>query len=331
MTYLDTVGVDVSKRTIDVTIFSAELHRQFNNDSKGFNQLLKWVKKSIMTEIDKVLFCCEHTGMYSLEFSLFCHQNNLSLVMESGLRIKKSQGLQRGKNDQIDSKMIAEYAFEKKHKLRLYSLPSAKLLNLKRLLTLRKHLVRTRTGHKVSLKECKYVLRKKDNQTLFSCHEKMINYITKQVQKVEQDILQLINSDEVLRKQYILITSIKGIGFVIAVTLIVYTGAFSKFDTWRQFSCYIGTAPFAVQSGSSLKSKGRLHSWGHRELKSIIHLGASSSIISNPEMKKYYQERVAQGKSKMSTLNIIRNKLLARIFAVVKRGTPYIETHGYAA
>ena len=331
MTYLDTVGIDISKKTIDASIFSAELHRQVSNDTKGLNQLLKWVIKNIKTSIDQVLFCCEHTGIYSLQLSSFCHQHNLSLVIESGLRIKKSQGLQRGKNDKIDSKMIAEYAFEKKHKLNLYSLPSTNLLNLQRLLTLRKHLVRARSGHKVRLKECKYVLKKKDNQVLFSCHEKMINYITKQIEKVEKDILQVINADEILKKQYRLITSIKGVGFVIAVSLIVYTAAFSKFDTWRQFSCYIGTAPFSVQSGTSLKTKARLHAFGHRGLKSIIHLGAVSSIISNPELRKYYQRRVAEGKSKMSTLNIIRNKLLARIFAVIKRDTPYVETHGYAA
>jgi hypothetical protein len=47
-------------------------------------------------------------------------------------------------------------------------------------------------------------------------------------------------------------------------------------------------------------------------------------------MKAYYQRRVENGKNKMSTLNIIRNKLLARAFAVVDRGTPYVNTMRYA-
>jgi transposase len=46
---------------------------------------------------------------------------------------------------------------------------------------------------------------------------------------------------------------------------------------------------------------------------------AISAIQHNPEMKMYYQKRVLEGKSKMSTVNIIRNKLIARVFAVVKR------------
>ena len=48
-------------------------------------------------------------------------------------------------------------------------------------------------------------------------------------------------------------------------------------------------------------------------------------------MKAYYQNRIAQGKNKMSTINIIRNKILARVFPVVKRGTPYLDTMKYAA
>jgi len=48
-------------------------------------------------------------------------------------------------------------------------------------------------------------------------------------------------------------------------------------------------------------------------------------------MKLYYQRRINEGKSEMSTLNIVRNKLLARIFAVIERGTPYVETYKFAA
>lgn len=48
------------------------------------------------------------------------------------------------------------------------------------------------------------------------------------------------------------------------------------------------------------------------------------------EMKIYYTRRIEEGKSKMSTLNIIRNKLLARTFAVVNRNSSYVDTLKYA-
>jgi len=48
-------------------------------------------------------------------------------------------------------------------------------------------------------------------------------------------------------------------------------------------------------------------------------------------MKNYYTQRVDKGKNKMSTINVIRNKLLSRIFSVIKRQTPYIDTMKFAA
>ncbi len=58
---------------------------------------------------------------------------------------------------------------------------------------------------------------------------------------------------------------------------------------------------------------------------------AITAIQHNPEMEKYYLKRIEIGKSKMSTINIIRNKLIARIFAVVNRQTPYVDTMRFVA
>ena len=63
-------------------------------------------------------------------------------------------------------------------------------------------------------------------------------------------------------------------------------------------------------------------------LKRTLHLAAMSSTQYVPDLKKYYERKVAEGKSKMCVINAIRNKLLQRVLAVIKRGTPYI--HDYA-
>ena len=61
-------------------------------------------------------------------------------------------------------------------------------------------------------------------------------------------------------------------------------------------------------------------------MKSLLSSCASYAVQYNPEMKAYYEKRIYEGKHSMSTLNIIRNKILARIFARAKRGTSYINT-----
>ena len=53
-------------------------------------------------------------------------------------------------------------------------------------------------------------------------------------------------------------------------------------------------------------------------------MAAISAIQHDPELKEKYQQKLKQGKAKMCALNIIRAKLIERIFAVIKRQSPYI-------
>jgi len=66
-------------------------------------------------------------------------------------------------------------------------------------------------------------------------------------------------------------------------------------------------------------------------MKSLLNVASMSAIQLKGEYKNYYQRRCDEGKNKMSSLNIIRNKLVFRAFAVVKRGTPYVNLSTFAA
>ena len=113
--------------------------------------------------------------------------------------------------------------------------------------------------------------------------------------------------------------------------MIAYTDGFTKFDTWRKFASYCGIAPFPNKSGTSLIGRTKISHLANKKVKSILDLCAKSAIQHNSEMKRYYNKRIEQGKNKMSTINIIRNKLLSRIFAVVQRKSPYVDFMKYAA
>src|SRR5437868_14439266 len=102
------IGIDISKATLDVSCFSSshitDIHYdQFSNSSKGFLQLLKWLKqksKDVSEEDWRV--CMENTGMYSLELNCFLHEKGIWQSMENALQIKRSMGVQRGKTDKAD-------------------------------------------------------------------------------------------------------------------------------------------------------------------------------------------------------------------------------------
>ena len=52
-------------------------------------------------------------------------------------------------------------------------------------------------------------------------------------------------------------------------------------------------------------------------------MSAMSAIRYNKDLKKYYERKILEGKNKMATLNAVRNKLIHRMFAVIKNQKPY--------
>ena len=64
-------------------------------------------------------------------------------------------------------------------------------------------------------------------------------------------------------------------------------------------------------------------------MKKLLHLAAVNASYYDPELHEYYCRRLSEGKSGMTILNIIRNKLVARVFAIVKRASPYVNIKQY--
>jgi transposase len=152
----------------------------------------------------------------------------------------------------------------------------------------------------------------------------MITNLTKEITAIEALIGELINADKALKQISDLIQSIKGVGLIIAASIICYTNNFKRFVNARKFNCYAGLAPFKHESGTSIKGKTRVSHLANKELKTLLNLAAWCAIRHDTELKKYYKRRVAEGIKKMSCMNIIRSKIVSRIFAIAKRKTPFV-------
>ena len=324
------IGIDVSKLTMDCCHHSSGSYKEFDNNIDGIASMVSWSLQVSVVSKNKLLFIFEHTGLYSDQLIQFLGSGDYLFNVVPGLEIKRSLGIARGKDDRADAKRIALYGHRVKDEVKPFQIPSKTLDTLKRLMSMRKKLVTQRAGYTALLKEQKRVLSKQHNKVLFRVHQKMIITLDKQITIVEQEMKHLIEEDSELQNLYRLITSVKGIGGVTARFLIVYTTGFKSFETWRKFASYCGIAPFPYRSGTSIRGRTKVSHLANKEGKSLLSMCAVSAIQSNPEMKAYYNRRIDQGKNKMSTINIIRNKLLARAFAAVQRGTPYVDTMKFA-
>lgn len=325
------IGIDVSKSTLDVFLHSLNSYFKVPNTNKGFALLIEESCTQLACKPSSLYYCFEDTGRYSRPLAALLSESGISFTMASALEIKKSLGLKRGKSDKADAKAIAGFAWQKRDTLQPTQLCTGMVSQLRQLLTLRDKLIRNRTGYKNSISDLKDVFSDGETEFVKKVHVEAIAYLDEQVKKVNKEIERIISTDENWNRNYRLIQSVKGIGPVLAKYLIIYTANFNRINNAKSLACYAGIAPFEYSSGTSIKGRTRVHPFANKQLKTLLNMAALTSIGMKGEYKTYYQRRTEEGKNKMSTINIIRNKLVSRVYAVVKRQTPYVDLSKFAA
>lgn len=323
------VGVDVSKETLDVAIHGTREHIRIANSSKGFKQLQSWLK-SLSIGLKDCWFVLEYTGGYEYKLIQFCQSKQVKFTRVPGLEIKKSLGMQRGKNDKIDARRIGEYGYEKKNRLKVSRVPATSIVRLKQLLTQRSGFVNDRKAHEHRMKEMMSMMDYKANDPIVKQYQQAVAFANKMVKKSEAQIEGVIKSDAALTRNYQLITSIPGIGPVNGWMTIAYTDNFENFANGRKYGAYCGVVPYEHRSGTSIRGKSRVSHMANKPLKADLGMAAKAAINHDPEMKEYYQRRAAMGKHHMSIINEVKFKLILRMFAVVNKGEVYVKNQKLA-
>lgn len=313
------IGADISKKTIDLFCYGLNVHLRITNDVNGFKKLQAWLRKLGLRTPAIVM---EHTGYYSYHFENFLHQNQIRFSKVSALAIKKSMGLVRGKNDKIDAQRIARFGYEKQDKLHPETLAEPQLQRLQILVSTRALLVKQRSSLMCAVKEHQIILQPTDIVIQGQC--RLITELSNQIKDLEKQMKELLHKPGSIADSFRLLTSITGIGLIIGATVLIKTKNFTRFTNRKKFSCYCGSAPFEHSSGTSIKKKTRISHLADKTMKTLLTQAAKTAIQYDKELKAFYERRIAMGKSKKSTINIVRNKIIYRMFAVVKRQTPFI-------
>ena len=63
----------------------------------------------------------------------------------------------------------------------------------------------------------------------------------------------------------------------------------------------------------------------NKKLKCNLHMASLTAVKLDADLRAYYERKVAEGKNKMSVLNAVKNKLLARVVAVVNKQQEYVK------
>lgn len=313
------IGIDISKSHLDVFVHDDQIKvsHVLDNTPKAVAKFFK------QFNTESTYVAMENTGRYNWPIYEALASFHGHVYVISPLHLKKSMGLVRGKNDKIDAIRIASFIEKNYATLPPWKpLPDA-IKKIKILLSERN--LRINQKKQLDQQTASYGLLKGTglDQSLKKLNQQLIKNLKAQIEVLEKEIQSIIQADETLSIQAELVGSIPGVGKVLTWMLLSATEGFQRITEPRKFACYCGVVPFEHQSGTSIRGRTRVSMFADKKLKSILHMAAMRAVRLRNDLQVYYQRKVAEGKNKMSVLNAVRNKIIHRVFAVIKSQIPY--------
>ncbi len=326
------LGVDISKdhfnfclmlSTFDI-IWEGEIANQPDAIFQFINQLLK---REEVSGIDEIILVMEHTGIYVQHLVRCWSGKSGSLAIEPATKVSEHLGGQLGweeKTDELDARRLAEYGFRFRDKLNLWKAKPHTLELLQRLHRQRSRLIDAINILEVPIKESHQFDTLAISENLKNNQAQSIKALKGDLKKIEKQLHNLITQDPVLKDLFEQIVSVDGVGPVTAREVIIATCAFTKFTPQqaKSFARYAGVVTRKKRSGK-MKKKDRIPNRANKKVKTVLTLGATSLIGTTSDLGRFYNKKIAEGKAHFSVINAMRNKLILRIFAVVRNEVMY--------
>ena len=332
---VECIGVDVSKKTLDVALYRGKVdwndgHIKVDNNVSGYKELKKWLRLK-NAEKSRLRICMEATGLYTQDFRSGLEQEGIAYYIVDPKRMHhfapplSIKGIRQTKTDKADAFRIAIYCSLFHDSMEPSRLPSVAYFKLKRLLAERRQYVKQSVLYKQQLSDISIY----DTVSSRMRKEKEVENLKDDIRQTDKEMKSIIDSDPAIKRNYDLLTSIIGVGIVVAATTIVLTENFTTFTNPRKYASYIAIAPFPHESGTSVRGATRVSKQGFRQAKADLSVSVLNAITHDAELREYWQRKKAEGKHTGVILNAVKFKMVLRMFAVVKRGKPYVNTKGY--
>jgi transposase len=289
------VGIDVSRATLDVFIHPQQTHFVVANDPLGIETL-----RQRMRALPGSRIVLEATGGLEFRAARALADAGCTVSRISPARIhafRKSLG-KHAKTDKLDAALLARYAAIMEPEDR--PLPSQADQALRDLAARRRQVVELIGMERNRLKQA-------SDPFIVDSLNAMLAVLTAQRKAIEAALIAAIAADPATRRRFEILTSIKGIGPVVATTLVTDMPELGRLNR-RQIASLAGLAPHDRQSGTSL-DKSAIRG-GRPCVRVALYMAALVASRANPDAKAFYQTLVANGKNKKLALIATARKLV---------------------
>jgi transposase len=298
-----TIGIDISKDTLDVHLHPAGIGRQFPNDRKGHTQLVTWATPYQPT---RIVF--EATGRYHRALEMALGKAGSPAVKINPLqarRFAEATG-KRVKTDPIDAAMLARFGAIMRPEI-----PPAKdetIDMLAELLAARRGLVKDRTSASNRGKSLTLAMLKRQCEQ----HRKQID---SQIDAIDREWMSVLAANPTLKRRLDILLSIPGVGAATAIALLVDMPELGTMDA-KQAASLAGLAPVTRQSGN-WNGKSFIQG-GRASIRQAIYMPALVAIRFNPQLKEKYEALRRAGKAAKVAIVAVMRRIVIIANALIR-------------
>ena len=303
MAMLSFGGIDVSKDRLDVVILPEEECSSVPNDAAGWAELVEWLRGFSITAIG-----IEPSGGYE--------RGVMRALLAAGMPVRQVNPFKLrqfarasgvlAKNDPLDARMIASFVAIMPTRPAQPHTPAIE--RLAEMLTVRRQL----STEKVAAENASRLL---ENAMLQRLSRRRIGRLTADIDFLDEGLIEIVAADAALAHRYRLLTSMPGVGPVLACTLIALLPELGQISR-KQVAALVGVAPYAFESGTL---KGRRCVWGGRaHVRQVLYMAAMSASNWNPVLKAFHERLKTAGKLPKVVIVAVMRKMITTLTAMVR-------------
>ena len=303
------IGVDVSKKTLDVFGLTDDKILSVANSPKGVKDLVARLGKRRPS-----LLVLEGTGGYERLFLYGALDASIPVARVNPYRVRcfaQSRGVQ-AKTDAIDAKVLADYGRLNADALHPMGRISEDARMLRELTARRRQLVEQTVATK---SQREHVTVKSIRQSI----DRSIKHLCKEIATVEGEIQKIIDSDEPLKARQKTLMTVKGVGPRVSRILVSELPELGQIDR-RKLAALVGVAPFDDQSGSI--RRGAHIRGGRATVRAALYMATLVATRHDPVVKAYYEQLKNRGKPKKVALVACMRKRLNYLTSLVSPRRP---------
>jgi transposase len=297
------VGIDVSKKTLDVTTLHRGEHRTVRHDQEGIRSICEQ-----LLALRPKLIVMEATGGYERELAIALVLAGLPVAVVNPRQVRdfaRAMGM-LAKTDKVDAGVLALFGERIKPEPR--GVPEKEVRELDALITRRAQLKEMLTAEKNRMGVAPRTVRPSILEH--------VRWMESQVKELEAELNQVIQASPIWRAKEDLLTSVPGIGEVTAQSLIAMLPELGHV-TAKRAAALVGIAPFARDSGPK---KGKRSIWGGRaSLRAALYMATLNAIRWNPVLRAHYKQLMARGKLFKVAMVACMRRLLTILDAMVRK------------